>query len=79
MEQELLELAKLAEFNSKAEAQAVFDYSEMLKQIDASNLEEGAKNFAKNIVDELIRDELNHQIKLQRLYTFLTGLEPNEN
>ena len=79
MEQEILELAKETQFNAKAEAQAVFDYSEMLKKIMASEIEEQVKNVLIETINELISDELNHQMKLGELYVLLTGIEPNKN
>ena len=38
-----LEIAKLCQFNEKAEAQAVEDYTEMIKQVLASEIEETQK------------------------------------
>ena len=79
MEQEILELAKAMQFNEKAEAQAVFDYTEVLKMVDSYGIEEELKKYIKSVISELIADELNHQMKLGELYVMLTGIEPNEN
>lgn len=77
--EDLLEIAKATQFNEKAEAQAVLDYTEMLKMILSSNLEENIKNTAVETISEIISDELNHQMKLGQLYVLLTEIEPNKN
>lgn len=74
-----LELAKLIQFNEKSEAQAVLDYTEMLKVTLMSSLEEADKKIIEETLKELIADELNHQEKLKMLYTMLTGIEPNKD
>lgn len=74
-----LEIAKLCQFNKKAEAQAVEDYTEMIKQVLASDIEETQKEKIVNTISELISDELNHQMKLGELYVMLTGIEPNKD
>ena len=74
-----LELAKLTQFNEKAEAQAVLDYTEMLKVTLMSSLEEADKKIIEETLNELIADELNHQEKLRTLYTMLTGIEPKKD
>lgn len=75
----VLEIAKLCQFNEKAEAQAVEDYTEMIKQVLASEIEEEQKETIVNTISELISDELNHQMKLGELYVMLTGIEPNKD
>lgn len=77
--EDLLEIAKATQFNEKAEAQAVLDYTEMLKMILSSDLEENIKNTAIETINEIISDELNHQMKLGQLYVLLTGIEPNQD
>lgn len=74
-----LEIAKLCQFNEKAEAQAVEDYTEMIKQVLASEIEETQKEIIVNTISELISDELNHKMKLGELYVMLTGIEPNKD
>lgn len=74
-----LEIAKLCQFNEKSEAQAVEDYTEMIKQVLASEIEETQKETIVNTISELISDELNHQMKLGELYVMLTGIEPNKD
>ena len=78
MENEILEIAKLVEFNAKGEAQAVYDYTEMLNKTLTSDIEETDKDVVKNVISEIISDELNHKIKLRELYTLLTGIEANK-
>ena len=75
----VLEIAKLCQFNEKAEAQAVEDYTEMIKQVLASEIDEEQKETIVNTISELISDELNHQMRLGELYVMLTGIEPNKN
>lgn len=77
--EELLEIAKASQFNEKAEAQAVLDYTEMLKMILSSEIDENLKNIAVETITEIISDELNHQMKLGQLYVALTEIEPNKN
>jgi len=75
----VLDIAKLCQFNEKAEAQAVEDYTEMIKQVLASEIDEEQKETIVNTISELVSDELNHQMKLGELYVMLTGIEPNKN
>lgn len=79
MENDILEIAKLCQFNEKAEAQAVEDYTEMIKRVLASEIDEEKKSILVDTISELISDELNHQMKLGELYVMLTGIEPNKN
>ena len=74
-----LELAKAVEFNMKAEAQAVEDYTDMLRINEQSSLEETDKKFIKETISEIVADELNHQKKLNMLYTMLTGIKANKD
>ena len=76
---ELLEIAKEIEFNAKAEAQAVLDYTELLKKTLDSGIDEEQINLITDTISEIISDELNHQMKLGQLYVKLTGIEPNQN
>ena len=77
---EILEIAKTIEFNAKAEAQAVLDYTELLRQIENSNIDKVDKEFLENnVIKEIISDELNHQQKLEMAYTMLTKIKPNKN
>lgn len=73
------ELAKATEFNAKAEAQAIYDYSEMMKYIDQAPILPDEKDEMKLIIAEIISDELNHQEKLRQLYVKLTAVSPNKD
>ena len=73
------ELAKATEFNAKAEAQAIYDYSEMMKYIDQAPILPDEKDEMKLIIAEIISDELNHQEKLRQLYVKLTAVLPNKD
>lgn len=73
------ELAKATEFNAKAEAQAIYDYSEMMKFIDQAPILPDEKDEIKLIIAEIISDELNHQEKLRQLYVKLTAVSPNKD
>ena len=73
------ELAKATEFNAKAEAQAIYDYSEMMKYIDQAPVLPDEKDEMKSIIAEIISDELNHQEKLRQLYVKLTAISPNKD
>lgn len=75
---DILELAKETEYNAKEEAQAVYDYTEMLNKVVKSEIDEETKNTIKDVISEIISDELNHEMKLRELYTFLTGIETNK-
>lgn len=75
----LLEIAKLAQFNDKSEAQAILDYTEMIRAILNSDLEQSDKEYLISIIEELIADELNHQQRLSEIYTFLTSIEPKKD
>ena len=76
---EILEIAKTIEYNAKAEAQAVLDYTELIKMVASSEIEEETKETIIDTINELVSDELNHPMKLGQLYVSLTGIEPNKN
>lgn len=40
----IYEIAKLVEFNEKAEAQAILDYTEFLKSLETAEIDEEQKN-----------------------------------
>ena len=79
MMEDLFEIAKLVEFNAKAEAQAVYDYTELIQQIAKRDIDDEIKEKVASNIEEIIADELNHQEKLQALYTFLTTIEANKS
>ena len=75
---EILEIAKAIQENNKDEAIAIAGYTELLKDIYSSNLDVVDKQKCNDYIQEIISDELNHQQKLQELYTMLTGIEVNK-
>ena len=78
MENNILELSKIVEFNAKAEAQAIMDYNDLIKLANESELnKEDLQEFTDNIT-EIIADELNHQNKLHALYSALTKIQANK-
>ena len=79
MNSENLELAKGIEFNAKAEAQAILDYTEFLRIVDTLSIDGVDKEFIKDTISEIISDELNHQEKLKMLYTMLTSIKANKD
>lgn len=79
MEFNIFEIAKEIEFNAKAEAQAVFDYTELLKKVAQSDLSEEDKETINNTIQEIISDELNHSLKLEALFSSLTGILANKD
>lgn len=79
MEFNIFEIAKGIEFNAKAEAQAILDYTEFLKILDTLSIDGVDKEFIKDTISEIISDELNHQEKLKMLYTMLTSIKANKD
>lgn len=74
---DILEIAKITQLNAKAEAQAVFDYTQMLIEImNCEELSDQDKNDLIEKVKELTADELNHQNVLQEIYVSLTAIQP---
>jgi rubrerythrin len=72
-------IARLVQFNNKAEAQAIEDYVNFLNSVAESDLPMSDKEYITNVINEIIADELNHQEKLQDLFTGLTDIEPNKD
>lgn len=79
MEEKILEIAKFVQFNAEAEAKAVFDYTDMIKFVAESDIEEETKKKVIATISEIVADELNHQTRLHELYTSLVGIEQNED
>lgn len=79
MEFNIFEIAKGIEFNAKAEAQAILDYTEFLRILDTLSIDGVDKEFIKDTISEIISDELNHQEKLKMLYTMLTSIKANKD
>lgn len=73
------EIAEKLQFNQKAEAQAILDYTRLIAEINNSELEEPDRTAFISTISELISDELNHQEKLFELYVALSGIEPNKD
>ena len=76
---EILEIAKEIQENNKDEAKAIAGYTELLRQIYNSDIDDEYKEKCNNCIQEIISDELNHQIQLGELYILLTEIEPNDN
>ena len=73
------EIAEKLQFNQKAEAQAILDYTRLIAEINNSEIEEPDRTAFISTISELISDELNHQEKLFELYVVLSGIEPNKD
>ena len=71
----MLEFAKELQYNIKQEAQATEDYTNLLMTLEKSNLSN--KDEIKSVINEIISDELNHNEKLNAVYTTITGIKPN--
>ena len=76
---DILEIAKVIQYNAKSEAQAIEDYTELLKMSEESNLDEADKSYVRAVVEEIIADELNHQQRLQALYSALTEIQAKKD
>ena len=74
----IYEIASIIQDNNKDEAEAISGYSRLLEDVMASDLEDREKAEISSNVREIIADELNHQEKLQKLYTMLTMIQPNK-
>ena len=73
------EIAEKLQFNQKAEAQAILDYTRLIAEINNSEIEEPDRTAVISTISELISDELNHQERLFELYVALSGIEPNKD
>lgn len=71
----MLEFAKELQYNIKQEAQATEDYTNLLMTLEKSTLQN--KDEIKSVINEIISDELNHNEKLNAVYTAITGIKPN--
>lgn len=76
---DILEIAKLVQFNTKSEAQAVEDYTELLRYAESCQIDDADKKYIASVIEELIADELNHQTRLQMLYTALTEIKAKKD
>lgn len=75
----LLDLARGVEVNAQKEAEAVYEYTQLKGSIEIAELEKDDKEYAMDLVDEIIADELNHQKRLQEFYTRLTKIKANKD
>lgn len=78
-EKDLMTISADIQSNLKEEGQAIEDYSLFLDKVAKSDISEKDKEKIFNVVEEIISDELNHQLKLHMLYTEITGIETNKN
>ena len=76
---DILKIAKDIQYNAKSEAQAIEDYTELLKMSEESNLDETDKSFVRAVIEEIIADELNHQQRLRALYSALTEIQAKKD
>ena len=78
MEEELgiLNIANIVMENQIEESKAIIDYTSLLGRgkLKKCFMDEIEKEKAINIIGEIIADELNHQIKLGKLYSDLTEI-----
>lgn len=81
----LREIAVRAQFEIKAEAQAIEDYQKDInKVINIFNNTEDEEtkeicDFILKTYNEIITDEQNHQLKVMKVYEKITGLKPKED
>lgn len=64
--------------NIVAEADAIEKYNRLLELVSDSDIAENKKEVIKSNIYEIIGDELNHQTKLQELYTLVTGIKESK-
>ena len=76
---DILKSAKEIQYNGSSEAQAIEDYTELLKMSEESNLDEADKSYVRAVIEEIIADELNHQQRLQALYSALTEIQAKKD
>ena len=74
----VLQVSDESQFNDKEEANAIQNYNRLLDMVDKSDLPRMKKEVIQSAVYEIISDELNHQQKLQDLYSLVTGIKANK-
>lgn len=74
----VLQVSDELQFNDKEEANAIQNYNRLLDMVDKSDLPRMKKEVIQSAVYEIISDELNHQQKLQDLYSLVTGIKANK-
>ena len=65
--------------NIQAEAQAVVDYNLLIDRVNESDLPTAQKEFIRAEVYEIIGDELNHQRRLELIYSAVSGIKANKS
>lgn len=75
---DIYEIAAIIQDNNKDEAEAISGYSRLLDRVLLSDLEGKEKAEISSNIREIIADELNHQERLQKIYSMLTMIEPNK-
>lgn len=65
--------------NIQAEATAIVDYNRLLDHVNESDLPNAQKEFIRAEVYEIIGDELNHQRRLELLYSTISGIKANKS
>lgn len=75
---DIYEIAAIIQDNNKDEAEAISGYSRLLDKVLLSDLEGKEKAEVSSNIREIIADELNHQERLQKIYSMLTMIEPNK-
>lgn len=66
------------QLNIQAEATAIEDYNHFLRNLKNSDLPKDQITFIESEIYEIIGDELNHQDRLKRLYSSVTGIKENK-
>lgn len=82
MEEKSVSISDILEklqFNEKEEAQAIIDYTRLIADLNNINVDEAIKIELVAEIEEIIRDELNHQEKLFAMYVGLSGITPNKD
>ena len=74
----VLQVSDELQCNDKEEANAIQNYNRLLDMVDKSDLPRMKKEVIQSAVYEIISDELNHQQKLQDLYSLVTGIKANK-
>lgn len=69
------EIGNLLQENTKAEADAVMDYTHFLEELAHSDLDKKKKEKIQSEIYEIIGDELNHQERLKMLYSLVTDIK----
>lgn len=74
-----LDIARYSAMNNKDEADAISKYTDFISKIQVSELSDADKSEIIAVIEEIIADELNHQTRLEEIYTYLTGIVENKD